>query len=156
MDIDVAGECVPRIARGVKHSWPEIVGLVGPLVGDAATGLDGPDAWVDFGLAAIAVHLQVGAEVLVPQEATRARTLILSRVCTNLGPVRRQSVEEYARAWDDSRTAGSAPLDCIACLLCQRWGITCAGRRGRNSPMDPLVVMLLGTVLLTWATAWRR
>ena len=153
MDLDVAGDCVHRIARGVQHSWPEILGLVGPLVGDAAACLDQPDAWLDLGLAAMAVHLRASAEALGPDEAERRRTAILNQVCSHLGPVRRQAVEHYERAWHDSITAGEAPLDCLACLLCDRWGISCSGSPRRCPGRDPLVVMMLGTVLLTWATS---
>lgn len=153
MDLDVAGECVDRIARRVAHSWPEILALVGPLVGDAAAGLDQPDAWLDLGLAAMAVHLQASTEALEPEEAERRRTVILNQVCSHLGPVRRQAVEHYERAWYDSITAGEAPLDHLACLLCDRWGISCSGSRRRCPGRDPLVVMMLGTVLLTWATS---
>ena len=153
---DVSGRCVDRIASGAEDSWPEIVALVGPLVGDAAAGLDAPDAWLDFGLAAMAVHIQVAAEALLPHEAARARTLILSQVCASLGPPCRQAVERYDRAWNESLTTGGAPLDCVACLLCERWGISCAGSRVRRPQQDPLVVMVLGTALLTWATAGRR
>lgn len=149
----MAGECVHRIARGVCHSWPEILGLVGPLVGDAAAGLDQPDAWLDLGLAAMAVHLQASVEALAPDEAERRRTAILNQVCSRLGPVGRQAVEQFERAWHDSITAGKAPLDCLACLLCDRWGISCSGSRRRCPRRDPLVVMMLGTVLLTWATS---
>jgi len=153
MDVEVAGECVHRIARAVEHSWPEIVALVGPLVGEAAASLHGPDALMDFGLAAMAVHIQASAEALGPDEAERIRTAILNRVCSHLGSVRRQAVEQYARAWQDSIIAGEAPLDCLACLLCDRWGISCSRPPRRCPGRDPLVVMMLGTVLLTLATS---
>jgi len=155
-EVDVAGECVHRIAHGVRRSWPEIFALIEPLLGEAAAGLDQPDAWLDFGLAAMAVRIQAACEALVPEEAERIRTAILNQVCRNLGTVPRQAVEQYERAWHDSITAGEAPLDCIACLLCDRWGISCSGPPGRCRGKDPLVVMVLGTVLLTWATAWPR
>jgi hypothetical protein len=153
-EADVAGECVYRIAQGVQRSWPEIFALIGPLVGESAARLDAPDAWLDFGLAAMAVRIQAFAEALVPEDAERIRTAILNQVCRNHGAVRRQAVEQYERAWHDSITAGEAPLDCVACLLCDRWGIACAGPAVRSRGKDPLVVMLLGTVLLTWATSW--
>ena len=97
-DADVAGECVDRIARGVERSWPEIVTLVGPLAGEAADCLDAPDAWLDFGLAAVAVRIQAPGGIVVSRNATRVRTLILSRVCTSFGATRRHAVVRTARA----------------------------------------------------------
>lgn len=153
-DVAVAGEFVHRIAQGVERSWPEIRTLLGPLFGEAAACLDEPDAWLEFGLALMAIHIQALPDALVPSEAVRIRVLVLTYVCTTLGVVPRQTVERYERAWHDSITAGGAPLDCVARLLCDRWGISRSGPPVRVPGSDPHVVMVLGTALLTWADAW--
>lgn len=151
-EVDLADEFVHRIAHAVQRGWPEIVALIAPLLGESAACLDAPEASMEFGTAAMAVHLQASADGLVPDNAARIRRRILDRVFSTLGAVRRRAVEQYEHAWRDAMMAGRAPLDEVARLVCERWGLAHTDVRLRDPGTDPAVVVVLGTAILMWAT----
>jgi hypothetical protein len=154
-EIEAGEERVRRIARAVHRCWPEIVALIGPLLGETVC-LDDPEASVEFGVAALAVHIQASAEDLAPEEAARVRSRIVNRLCRTLGAVWRPAVEQYERVWRDAVTAGRAPLDGVTRLLCERWARAHSDSRLRTLRMDPLAVVMLGSALLTWAAPWSK
>jgi hypothetical protein len=120
-EIEVAGQFVLVVTKGVQRHWPEIVNELKSILQAEDFISDDRYASFEFALAVIASQIQALPNLLPSDQARRIREYVMQCLSSpELGSYPREAIQEYQNAWNQSLQQGEPPFYGIASVLFEK------------------------------------
>lgn len=153
-EIEVAGQFVLMVFKGVQQQWPKIANDLKSMFQEENSLTDNQYDSYEFALAVIATQIQALSNLLPSEQANRIREYIMQGISApDLGEYPRETIQEYQNAWDQSIREGEPPYSISSILFykleCQS-AVEVRGEKFQN----PILLAALFEKIVTFCGPW--